>query len=43
MEWSVILSKTCTKQLRKLPERVSLVLQLLIEDLRDKGPFPGSR
>lgn len=42
MKWKIILNNQTTKQLKKLPEKVALVTQLLVEDLKDKGPYPGS-
>jgi mRNA-degrading endonuclease RelE of RelBE toxin-antitoxin system len=40
-EWKVMLTSKCAKQLKKLPENVNLITQLLIEDLKEKGPYPG--
>jgi hypothetical protein len=37
----VLLQKKVLKQLKKLPEKVTLLTQLLVEDLKDKGKNPG--
>lgn len=41
MNWKVILANKAEKQQRELPEKVRLIIQLLIEDLKYKGPAPG--
>ncbi len=40
MAWKIIIQPKVGKQLRKLPERVSLVTNLLCADLADKGAYP---
>ena len=41
MNWTVDITKKAQKQLRKLPEHVQLVTQLLVEDLKLSGPVPS--
>lgn len=41
MNWKVIVTNKCEKQINCLSERVLLVLQLLIDDFIEKGPIPG--
>lgn len=41
MDWDVQFTLTGVKQVRKLDERIQLVLRALVEDLRIKGPAPG--
>lgn len=38
MRWQVVLTRQAGKQLKKLPEDVVLICQLLVENLREKGP-----
>lgn len=42
MNWNVTVKTNVNKQLDKLPNKVRLILQLLLEELSIKGPFPGS-
>lgn len=41
MQWNVLFTKKASKQAEVLTPRVMAVLQLLIEDLKAKGPAPG--
>lgn len=41
IEWNVQFTNQLAKQAQKLNKKVLLVLQVLIEDLRTKGPAPG--
>lgn len=43
MEWDVQFTSRAAKQAQQLSERVLLILQVLIEDLRIKGPAPGEK
>lgn len=38
--WIVTETKQAAKELRKLPKRIALIYQLLIEDLEREGPRP---
>lgn len=42
MNWNVQLTNNAVKQARQLKEKVLLVLQVLLDDLRTKGPAPGN-
>ncbi len=42
MAWIIIINNRAAKQLKKLPKKVVLVAQFLVEDLKEKGPCPGS-
>ena len=41
MQWKVQFSSKAAKQTRQLDERVLLALQVLIENIKRKGPAPG--
>ena len=41
LNWKVYFTKNAANQARKLNKKVITVLDLLIEDLRENGPFPG--
>ena len=41
MNWKVYFTIKASKQAIKLNKKVVSVLDLLIEDLRENGPFPG--
>ena len=41
MYWTVQFTNKAAKQARQLNEELFLVLQLLAEDLKVKGPIPG--
>lgn len=41
MVWMVFFTNKATKQVCQLTQKVNLVLQLLIEDLKINGPAPG--
>jgi mRNA-degrading endonuclease RelE of RelBE toxin-antitoxin system len=43
MKWKVILSSKANKQLKKLPEKVNLLAQLLARDLGMFGTCPGKQ
>jgi hypothetical protein len=43
MKWNVSLNNKAKKQLKKLPEKVVLLTQLLVSDLRDNGAYPGKQ
>jgi hypothetical protein len=42
MIWTVFFTRKAAKQAKKLNQKVISVLNLLVEDLRVKGPFPGN-
>jgi mRNA-degrading endonuclease RelE of RelBE toxin-antitoxin system len=42
MKWDVQFANKASKQADKLGENISLTLQLLVENLKSKGPAPGS-
>lgn len=39
--WNIEFTNKAVKLTEKLPTKIILVLQVLIEDLRYKGPYPG--
>ncbi len=41
MKWNIQFTNKAAKQTRELNEEIVLVLQLLVEDLKDKVPIPG--
>lgn len=41
MKWTVTFTGKAAKQVQLLDERVVLVLQTLVNDLKTKGPAPG--
>jgi len=41
MDWQIQFTNKATKQARDLEEKVLLALQVLIDNLRTKGPAPG--
>lgn len=41
MKWKIYLSNNAAKQIGKLNKKVLSILDLLIEDLKEYGPFPG--
>ena len=41
MEWNVKLTNKAIKQAKQLNERILLALQVLVNDLKIKGPAPG--
>ncbi|MGA2655420.1 MAG: cytotoxic translational repressor of toxin-antitoxin stability system [Gammaproteobacteria bacterium] len=41
MSWDIQFTNKSSKQARDLDEQILLVLQLLVNDLRIKGPIPG--
>jgi len=41
MTWDVKFTSKAAKQAQHLSERVLLVLQVLVENLKDRGPNPG--
>ena len=41
MKWTVRVHKKAAKQIKKLPERVKAVWEVLRADLEVKGPAPG--
>ena len=41
MKWNVTLTQQAKKQLVKLPEKVVLLAQLLVNDLTNNGVYPG--
>lgn len=43
MNWKVYFSRNAAKQALKLNKKVISILDLLIEDLRENGPFPGKQ
>lgn len=43
MSWDVKFSKQAVKQTKALNDKVMTTLQLLVEDLKEKGPAPGKR
>jgi hypothetical protein len=43
MEWNVTLNNKANKQLKKLPEKVVLLTQLLMHDLGMFGACPGKQ
>jgi hypothetical protein len=43
MNWNVYFSRIAAKQAAKLNQKVISILDLLIEDLREKGPAPGKQ
>ncbi|OGT41738.1 MAG: hypothetical protein A3F42_02025 [Gammaproteobacteria bacterium RIFCSPHIGHO2_12_FULL_37_34] len=43
MNWRVNFTNQAAKQARQLNERASLVLQVLVDNLKTKGPAPGMR
>jgi hypothetical protein len=43
MNWNVYFSRNATKQADQIPEKVKFVLNVLVENLREKGPFPGEK
>jgi len=42
-KWKVKLHRNVEKHFVKLPEKVTLVMQVLVEELSIKGPSPGQR
>lgn len=43
MTWKIILHSKVYKQLKKLPENINLLTQLLAKDLSMFGPCPGKQ
>jgi mRNA-degrading endonuclease RelE of RelBE toxin-antitoxin system len=43
MNWNVYFSRNAAKQAEKLNKKIMSILGLLIEDLRENGPFPGKQ
>lgn len=43
MRWIVTLHNKTVKQLKKLPEKVMLITQLLVSDLEMNGTYPGKQ
>jgi hypothetical protein len=43
MNWNVYFSKNAAKQANLLNQKAIAILVLLIEDLREYGPFPGKK
>ena len=43
MIWEVKITRKALKQIEILPEKVRILCQLLIEELKEKGPFPGNQ
>jgi len=43
MAWNITFTNKAAKQARQLNEKLMLVLQVLVEDLRTKGPAPGKQ
>lgn len=43
MKWNVYFSRNAAKQAAKLNRKVISVLDLLVEHLRELGPFPGKQ
>lgn len=43
MKWNVVLHTSVDKKLKKLPEKISLLTQLLANDLRMFGTHPGKQ
>lgn len=43
MRWTVNFNHKAVKQTKKLNRKILSVLSLLIEDLAEKGPFPGKQ
>ncbi len=43
MLWIVTLTRNTEKQLIKLPEKIKLISQLLVNDLEKHGYYPGSQ
>jgi hypothetical protein len=43
MRWKITLNNKVNKQLKKLPEKVVLLTQLLTHDLEMFGPCPGKQ
>jgi mRNA-degrading endonuclease RelE of RelBE toxin-antitoxin system len=41
MNWNVYFSRKAGKQAKKLNQKLTSILDLLIEDLRHNGAFPG--
>jgi mRNA-degrading endonuclease RelE of RelBE toxin-antitoxin system len=41
--WSVILTKTTVKQIRKLPEDIRVRLHFLVQEIRRMGPVRDNR
>lgn len=41
MEWNVQFTNKAAKQAQQSSEKILLVLQALVDDLRTKGPVPG--
>lgn len=42
MNWDIQFTNKSAKQARQLDEETLLVLQLLVNDLRTRGPIPGN-
>lgn len=43
MQWIVRFTSKAAKQAQQLDERVALVLQVLVDNLKTKGPAPGKQ
>ena len=43
MVWDIKFSRRAEKQIRRVSERILLVLQVLVEDLKNQGPAPGKQ
>lgn len=43
MKWKVTVDKRTYKQFKKMPEKVLLITQLLINDLTNNGLYPGNQ
>ena len=43
MTWTIYFSRNAAKQTEKMNKKVMAVLGLLIQDLRENGPFPGKK
>lgn len=41
MSWKIEFTRAANKQLKKLPMRALEALRLLVEDLKNNGPYPG--
>ena len=43
MTWSIVFSKSASKQTKKLNKKTLFILDLLVMDLMTKGPSPGKK